>query len=166
MTIKIREAEREDVQMILEIINYEILNSTSIYDEKERSYNQQLEWFEQKQKHKMPVLVAEIERKVLGFGSYGVFRPWEGYKYCLEHSVYIEHNYRGKGVGKELLKNLIELAKKDGYHTMIGGIDASNTSSIAFHEKFGFEEVGTIKEAGFKFNTWHDLKFLQLFLNE
>lgn len=63
-----------------------------------------------------------------------------------------------------MLTELIQLAKKQGYHNMIGAIDAENYGSIAFHKRFGFVESGIIKEAGFKFNKWLDLLFMQLIL--
>ena len=59
---------------------------------------------------------------------------------------------------------LIDSAKNEGYHTMIGGIDAANKGSIEFHKKFGFEATGIIKEVGFKFGKWLDLQFMQLIL--
>ena len=69
-----------------------------------------------------------------------------------------------KGIGKLLLSELIQLAKQQGFHVMIGAIDADNKGSIAFHKKFGFVENGIIKEAGFKFGKWLDLLFMQLIL--
>jgi GNAT superfamily N-acetyltransferase len=75
---------------------------------------------------------------------YGEFRFKEANKYTVEHSVYVNNDFQGKGIGKIVLQELIVLAKKQGY-TMIGVIDAENQSSVVFHEKFGFKTVGTIK---------------------
>lgn len=165
MKINIRQAEKKDVSRILEIVNYEILNSTVVYDYKERTYEQQLEWFEQKQIHGMPIIVAEDKNRVIGFGTYGIFRPWAAYKFSVEHSIYVDKDSRAHGIGKRLLTKLIEMAKENGFHTMIAGVDCSNERSVGFHKKFGFEEIGTFKEVGYKFDKWLDLKFLQLFLN-
>jgi phosphinothricin acetyltransferase len=88
----------------------------------------------------------------------------EAYKFTVEHSVYANKNYIGKGIGNMLLTELIVLAKKQGLHTMIGVIDSENESSIAFHEKFGFEKAGFIKESGFKFNRWLHSVFMQKML--
>lgn len=109
-------------------------------------------------------MVAEINGKLAGFGLYGEFRFKDGYKFTVEHSVYVASDFKGKGVGGKLLQSLIGLAKQRGLHTMIGVIDAGNTESIRFHEKYGFKKVGTIKEAGFKFNRWLDSVFMQLIL--
>ena len=161
----IRDAETKDVSRILEIVNYEILHSTVIYEYKERILEQQLEWFEQKQADGLPVIVAEVSGRVVGFGTYGTFRTRPAYQFSVEHSVYVSHESRTNGVGKQLLTKLIELAKENGFHVMVAGVDSSNQQSFAFHKKFGFKEVGTFKEVGFKFDKWLDIRFLQLILD-
>ncbi len=164
MELVIRNAEKRDVEKILDIVNYEILNSTVLYDYKERTYDYQLNWFWQKKKEGMPVIVAENENGVIGFGTFGIFRPWAAYQFSVEHSIYVSKNARASGVGKRLLTELISLARKGGFHTIIAGVDTSNNESLEFHKKFGFKEVGTLNEVGFKFDKWLDLKFLQLLL--
>ena len=101
---------------------------------------------------------------MLGFGTYGTFREKIGYQFTVEHSIYVFDNFTGKGIGKLLLAALIELAKNQKLHAMIGAIDAENRSSIAFHEKFGFTLVGNIREVAFKFDRWLDLVLMQLIL--
>lgn len=160
----IRDAVLSDVNAILEIVNHEIKTSTVLYDYNERTLAFQQQWFLKKQADGLPVIVAEEEGKVLAFGTFGIFRPWDAYQYSVEHSIYVHKDARGKGVGKLLMAELIRLAKEMGFHTMIAGVDASNANSILFHEKFGFKEVGTFKEVGFKFNNWLDLTFMQLLI--
>lgn len=162
----IRPAIKKDIPSILQIVNHEILNSTVIYDYIEHTIKQQIEWFKQKQKNNMPVIVAVKKNTVIGFGTYSIFRPWEAYKLSLEHSVYVDKDYRSHGIGKLLMAELINLAKKEGYHTMVAGIDTSNKMSVEFHEKFGFREIGVFKEVGYKFDRWLDLIFMQLLLNK
>ena len=164
MKIEIRSYKTEDTQAILNIINYNILNSTALYDYTIRTYDQQKNILDEKTAKNFPVIVAETEGKVVGFGMYSEFRFREAYKYTVEHSVYVEQNNHGKGIGKILLNELIILAKAQGLHTMIGVIDAENKSSIDFHEKFGFKTVGIIKESGYKFDRWLDSVFMQLML--
>lgn len=164
MEIKIRPYQIEDTQAILDIINFNILYSTALYDYNVRSYKQQKDILDDKIKKGFPVIIAEIDGKAIGFGMYSEFRFKEAYKFTVEHSVYINNDYQGKGIGKVILKELITLAKKQGLHTMIGVIDAENQSSVAFHEKFGFKQVGEIKESGFKFDRWLHSVFMQLIL--
>nr|WP_315163783.1 GNAT family N-acetyltransferase [uncultured Flavobacterium sp.] len=164
MEIKLRSYKTEDTQDILVIINYNILNSTALYDYNIRSYDQQKEILEDKIKKGFPVIVAEYEGKVVGFGMYSEFRFREAYKYTVEHSVYVDKEYHGKGIGKLLLQELIQLTKKQNLHTMIAVIDSENQSSVEFHEKYGFKTVGIIKESGFKFDRWLHSVFMQLIL--
>lgn len=164
MDIIIRNATIEDVPQILEIVNHAILHTTSNYLYDVQTLENQLLWFEDKQNKKFPILVADYDGTTIGFGTYGTFREKIGYQFTVEHSVYVAPEFVGKGIGKQLLLALIVLAKDEGYHTMIGGIDAANKGSIAFHKKFGFVENGVIKEVGFKFGKWLDLQFMQLIL--
>jgi phosphinothricin acetyltransferase len=114
----------------------------------------------------MPVIIAEINDVVVGFGSFGIFRPWQAYQYSVEHSIYVDEKAQGKGIGKKLLGQLINLATQQKYKTMIAGVDATNKNSIEFHKKVGFVEVGIIKKVGHKFDRWLDLCFLQLMLHD
>jgi L-amino acid N-acyltransferase YncA len=164
MEIKIRSYKNEDAPFILEIINYNILNSTALYDYEPRTLENQAAILEEKISKGFPVIVATENETMVGFGYYCEFRFREAYKFTVEHSVYAHSNHHGKGIGKLILENLILLAKVQKLHTMIGVIDAENQSSIEFHKKFGFEIAGTIKESGFKFNRWLDSVFMQKML--
>ena len=164
MEIKIRSYQIEDTQAILEIVNYNILNSTALYDYLPRTLENQIAIFDDKLKKRFPIIVATENETVVGFGYYSEFRFREAYKFTVEHSVYAHPNHIGKGIGKLILENLILLAKAQNLHTMIGVIDAENQSSIEFHKKFGFEIAGTIKESGFKFNRWLHSVFMQKML--
>ncbi|EAZ95145.1 hypothetical protein FBBAL38_09159 [Flavobacteria bacterium BAL38] len=154
MEIKIRDYQTADCPAILAIINDAILHSTALYDYNERTLAAQEMIFEEKLQKGFPVIVAEMNNEVVGFGYYSEFRFREAYKFTVEHSVYANKNAIGKGIGKLLLTELIERAKQQNLHTMIGVIDSENTNSIDFHKRFGFEEVGFIKESGFKFDRW------------
>jgi phosphinothricin acetyltransferase len=161
MEIRIRPYTADDLPPILEIINYNILHSTALYDYRERTLEQQQALFEDKLQKGFPIYVAICQDVVIGFGYYSEFRFREAYKYTVEHSVYAHPNWQGKGVGKLLLNQLIEQAKKQGIHTLIGVIDSENVSSIAFHERMGFEIQGVLKETGFKFDRWLHSVFVQ-----
>ena len=166
METQIRAYKTEDTQAILDIINYNILHSTALYDYNIRNYEQQKAILEDKINKGFPVIVAELNGELVGFGMYSEFRFREAYKFTVEHSVYVSENHIGKGIGKVLLSQLIQLAKAQGLHTMIGVIDSENKGSITFHEQFGFKTVGIIKESGYKFDRWLDSVFVQLLLKE
>jgi phosphinothricin acetyltransferase len=164
MTIQIREARIEDLKAILQIINHAIEHTTAVYDYQPRTLQTQQSWFEKKQADGLPVLVAEQNSQVMAFGSYGIFRPWDGYRFSAEHSIYVAHHVRGHGIGGRLMEALVEKAKAQQFHTLIAGIDAENKASYAFHQKYGFTEAGRFREVGYKFGRWLDLVFMQLML--
>ena len=159
--MKLRNATINDLSVILEIMNYEILNTTAVYEYDVRLLEDLKEWFQKKIVKEMPVIVAESNNSVIGYGTFDSFRPRIGYKNTVEHSVYVANENQGKGAGKLLLKTLIEIAKERGFHTMIGRVDAENEGSILFHKKLGFKEVGRLKEVGFKFDKWLDVVYMQ-----
>lgn len=164
-TILIREAEAADIPGILEIVNHSILHTTANYNYDPQTLAEQQKWYDEKREKDYPVFVADLDGKVIGFSTYGKFRERTGYRFTIEHSVYVADGNAGKGIGRLLLERLIEKAKQQGYHNMIGGIDASNLGSIEFHRKFGFEECGIIRQAAWKFDRWLDLLFMQLILD-
>ncbi|MED0963730.1 N-acetyltransferase family protein [Bacillus paramycoides] len=161
----IREATKKDLTFILNIYNDAILNTTAVYAYKPVTLENRKDWYEQKQADGYPILVYELDNKVVGFATFGPFRAWPAYKYSIEHSVYVDKEYRKNGIGSSLMEELITIAKEREYMILIAGIDAENEKSIAMHKNFGFVYSGTISKAGYKFNRWLDLAFYQLELN-
>ena len=146
-------------------MNEAITTSTAPYDYTPRTLEMMTGWFEAKRKGGYPVIgVEDSSSQLMGFASYGAFRAWPAYKYTVEHSVYVDSRFRGRGVGRVLLKEIIENARSWDYHVLIGGIDTFNRASIALHEKLGFTHCATIQQVGFKFGRWLDLSFYQLIL--
>lgn len=151
---------------ILDILNEAIIHSTALYDYQPRPFASMRGWFDSKARNRHPVLGAvDRDGALLGFASYGAFRPHAAYKYSIEHSIYVHREQRGRGIGQALLARLLELATEQEYHVMIGGIDRENVASIALHEKLGFEPAGIIRHAGYKFGRWLDLAFYQRLLD-
>jgi phosphinothricin acetyltransferase len=157
--------EARHADAILEIFNDAILTSTALYDYKPRTAATMQAWFEAKRKGDFPVIGFEdADGTLMGFASYGPFRPFPAFKYSVEHSVYVDRRYRGRGLGEALLRALIKRAAAQQYHVLVGAIDSTNQASCALHEKLGFTHAGTIRQAGFKFGRWLDLVFYQLTL--
>ncbi|HEV9036860.1 MAG TPA: GNAT family N-acetyltransferase [Puia sp.] len=162
--ISIRQATERDLPSLLDIYNHVILHTTAVYSYQPHTMEARREWYSSKIKDGYPVYVAEEDGRVIGFSSYGPFRAWPAYKYTIENSVYVAEDQRGKGIGKLLIRPLIDEARRQGYHAIIASIDASNISSLRLHGSFGFEEVAHFRQVGFKFGRWLDLKFLELLL--
>ena len=162
--ISIRHAEESDLPAMLEIYNEIIVNTTAVWHDEPHTLEMRQAWFAQRKEQGFPVFVAVEERQLLGFSTIGPFRPWPGYRYTVENSVYVAANCRGKGVANLLMPPLIVAAKELNLHAIVAGIEASNEASIKLHNKFGFTEVAHFKEVGFKFGRWMDLKFLELIM--
>mgnify|MGYP004727013515 CR=1 FL=1 len=111
-------------------------------------------------------MATDDRDQVIGYATYGDWRPWDGYRFTVEHSVYVHPDAQGQGVGKHLMQQLITSARKQGKHVMVAGIESGNTGSIILHQKLGFTESGTLREVGTKFGRWLDLTFMQLKLGE
>lgn len=152
----------EDLEVVNEIYNDAIENTTALYKYSPETLEQRVEWFLVKEKNNDPSFVYEENGEVAGFVTYSQFRPYPAYKYTVEHSVYVHKDHYRKGIGSKLMKHLIAEAVKREVKTMIACIDASNEGSILSHKKLGFYYTGEIKNAGYKFGRWLDIVFYQL----
>ena len=165
-TSAIRDATEADLPGMLAIYNEVIRTSAAVYTEQETSLENRREWLAAKQADGFPVLVGidPDDGSVLGYATFGDFRPWPGYRHSVEHSVHIRSDTRGRGLGTALVRAVLDSAALMDKHVMIAGIDAANAASIRLHERLGFEHAGALREVGTKFGRWLDLVFMQKIL--
>ena len=161
MSLIVRDATLEDAEDILAIYNYAAINTTAVWTDGPADLDSRREWMRARQAAGYPLLVAMKGRDVVGFASFGDFRPWPGYRHTVENSVYVGERHHRHGVGRSLMAALIERATALNKHAMIAGIDAANAGSIGLHASLGFIEVARIPEVGCKFGRWLDLVFMQ-----
>jgi L-amino acid N-acyltransferase YncA len=161
----IRLAGEDDLPDILRIYNQAIEKTTAVFEYRPHTIEMRREWFRAKQAASLPVLVADESRTVKGFASYGPFRAWPAYKYSVELSVYVDEASRGHGIGGGLVQRVLTHARDHDLHVVMAGITSDNAVSLRLHEKLGFTEVAHIREVGYKFGRWLDLKFLQIVLD-
>jgi len=148
------------------IYNAEVTASTATFDLRARTPEEQDAWMAE-HRGTYPVVVAvDDEDRVLGFGSLSAYRDRPAYATTVENSVYVDGAHRGTGVGRALLEELVRLAIRHGFHTMIARVGGDNVASIALHRSCGFEPVGVEREVGRKFNRWLDVTVLQRMLRE
>ena len=161
----LRPATEQDIPAITAIFNEAVVNSNAIWTEKQDSDAERLAWMTARQALGYPVLVATDGPTVLGYGTFGDFRAFPGYRYSVEHSVYIHTDQRGRGLGRVIVEELVAAATALGKHVMIAGIDGGNPASLRLHASLGFVEVARMPEVGRKFGRWLDLVFMQLVLD-
>ncbi len=165
--MQILDATAQHADGIAAIYNHAVEHTTAIWNERLVDAEDRAAWLAARQSDGFPVLVAlEEDGTVLGYATYGPWRPHDGYRRTVEHSVYVREGLRGRGTGSTLLSALIERARAQGLHVMVAGIDAENLGSVRLHERFGFTRVGVLPEVGIKFGRWLDLAFLQLVLDQ
>lgn len=162
--MEIRTAVRADLPQIRDIFNDVIATSNSVYSEVLTSLENRTEWFDAKMSAGFPFLVAVEADAVVAYGSYGHFRPAQGYRFTVEHTIHVRTDKRGLGLGKQLLERLIALAKEQGIHVMVGAFDSANVASLKLHEKYGFIEVARLPEIANRYGEWLTLVLMQKIL--
>ena len=161
----IRDAAEADLPALRDIFNDAVLNTTAIWMDNVVDLANRQAWFAARAQQGYPILVAEnAAGEVVGYASFGDWRPFDGFCHTVEHSVYIRADQRGKGLGPQLLTALIERAKACDKHVMVAAIESGNAASIRLHQRLGFAITGQMPQVGRKFGRWLDLTFMQLIL--
>ena len=162
--MQIRDAIQADFEEITAIYNEVVATSTAIYNDQPTTPEERIAWWKMRQEQGYPVLVAVDGSLVAGFGAFGDFRSWPGYRFTVEGTIHIDSSARRHGIGTEILKALIVRAEALGKHSMIAGVDSENTASLRFLERFGFERSAYLREVGYKFGRFLDLILLQYWI--
>ncbi len=161
--MQIRDATDKDLPGILDIYNEAVLSGTAVTNEKTVDLENRRQWFESLKEQDCPVLVAVgDDDRVLAYASYGPWRPFDGFRYTVEHRVYVREDQRGGGIGRAITRELIERARAAGKHAMIGVIESENRASVHMHQQLGFIHVGQLRQVGRKFDRWLDITLMQL----
>jgi phosphinothricin acetyltransferase len=109
-----------------------------------------------------PYIAAEIDGVLVGYAYAGPYRPRRAYRFSVEDSIYVDPGAQRKGVGRVLLKHLIEESERRGFRQMIAVIgDSAQTPSIDLHRAAGFRMIGTVENVGYKFDRWLDTVLMQ-----
>ena len=159
--VSVRPARREDCPAILNIYNDEVMRSAASYEEEPGTLEDRERWLEAHRCDGYPVLVAEVEGRVVGWSALHRFGVRSGFRFTAEDSVYVDRSARGRGVGGRLLAPLLTAAAVRGLHAVIAAIDSENLASVRLHQRHGFLEVGRFPEVGHKFGRWRDVVYLQ-----
>ena len=160
--ITIRHATHADLPDILRIYNDEIDTGTATWDEEPWTMEQREAWFAGHDESQ-PVLIAEAPGgEVAGFAYLTLMSTKSGWRYTREDTIYIDSAYRGKGFGRSLLTAVLNEARALGLRLIVASITWDNAASIALHRAAGFEVMGTMHNAGYKFGRWMDTTYMQL----
>jgi L-amino acid N-acyltransferase YncA len=164
--LTIRDAVPADVDAILAIYNDAILNGIALWRDDPVDRADRAAWFAGQTTGGFPVLIAELDGAVVGYASYGLWRPFAGFRHTVTDTIYLVEGVHGRGIGSTLLAMITDHARGAGYHVLIADIESGNAASIRLHQHFGFEVAGEIREVGTKFGTWLDLTIMRLQLQQ
>lgn len=158
----VRSADPADVPALLAIHNDAIERTTAIWDETPVDLADRAAWLTERRAGGFPVLVAEVDGVVAGYGTYGPWRAKTGYRHTVETSVYVLPASQGRGLASLLVDATVAHARTAGLHRMMAMIESGNALSIDLHARRGFEVVGRMDQVGRKFGRWLDLTVMQL----
>ncbi len=157
-----RFAQAEDLQALTDIYNHYILNSTATFDLNPVSVEQRRGWFSHySPESRYKLMVAIYDGKVVGYTSTSKFREKEAYAQSVESSIYIHPDYQRRGLGSALYERLFSAISDTDIHRVYACITMPNESSVHLHTRFGFTEVGRFTEAGYKFDAYRDILWME-----
>ena len=158
----VRTAIAQDIAAIQPIYAHHVLNGLASFEEEAPPVDEMCRRFEEVTARGLPYLVAEEKSEVLGYGYCTLYRTRSAYRHTLEDSIYVKQGRHGKGIGKAVLAELIARCTDLNYRQIIAVIgDSANAGSIGVHRRLGFEHVGVMKSAGWKFDRWLDVVVMQ-----
>ena len=107
------------------------------------------------------IVAQDDDGTIAGYAYASVWRARPAYRFGAELTVYVAETARRRGIGRTLYEALLQLMAAQGYRRAFAGVTLPNDASVALHKAIGMAEAGTFRAAGFKFNRWHDLLFLE-----
>lgn len=161
--MEIRTAEKRDMEALLSIYNYEVLNGVATFDLEPKTMEERMKWFEAHNVENHPLIVAVMDGRAVGYASLSGYREKKAYRETVELSVYVDPGYRRRGVARAMMQAILDDARRrEDIHTVISVITGGNEASIRLHKEFGFTHCGTMKEVGRKFGRQLDVDNFQL----
>lgn len=172
-TMKIEAVSVDDAEELLEIYSYYVSETAVSFEYEVPSIDE----FKSRILHiseKYPYIKAVDENGcICGYAYANTFKERAAYDWSVETTVYIRKDMRGLGIGKSLYKALEDYLRKMGILNMNACIAVTQkedkhltNGSMYFHQKMGFETVGTFHNSGYKFGTWYDMIWMEKIIGE
>ncbi|MDO5520176.1 MAG: GNAT family N-acetyltransferase [bacterium] len=112
-----------------------------------------------------PYLVYLVDGEIAGYAYASTFRTRAAFMWDVETSVYVKPEFHQKKVAAKLYEALLSLLTKQGFYNCYAYISVPNPKSTHFHEKFGFTEIASYPDTGFKLGQWCSLSCMHKELN-
>jgi phosphinothricin acetyltransferase len=167
MNISIRPATLSDIPAITHIYGHAVTYGTASFELEAPAEADMRKRMETLLAGKFPYIVAELDGAVAGYAYAGPYRARPAYRFTVENSIYVAPEMHRRGIGRVLLKALIEASAARGFRLMIAVIgDSNQAGSIGIHKALGFQDAGVFKNVGYKFGRWLDTVHMQLPLGD
>jgi L-amino acid N-acyltransferase len=161
--VALRRAINSDLPAITRIYNEAIQTTTATFDTKRQTVRQRARWFE-KHGRRHPVIVAEVDGTLVGWGCISPWSDRAAYNITGETSFYVKSEFRGRGIGRKLKSHIADEARRLGYHSLIARVAEGSDASLHINKSAGYKHVGTMREVGRKFGKLLDVHILQKIL--
>jgi L-amino acid N-acyltransferase YncA len=162
MSPTIRPATNADIPAITRIYTHAVEHGTASFELTPPNETEMARRMAELLDNGYPYLAAEADGELAGYAYAGPYRARPAYRFTVENSVYIAPHSHRRGIGRALLKALIEAAEAGGFRQMIAVIgDSKQTGSIALHAALGFRHAGILRDVGFKHGRWLDSVLMQ-----
>jgi len=162
LQLEVRDATEADLLAIQAIYAHHVLHGVASFEETPPSIDDLRGRLASVLSHGVPYMVAEIDGAIAGYCYATPYRPRAAYRNTIEDSIYIDDAFRGRGIGRVLLKALIERCETGPWRQMVAVIaDGGSGGSLSLHRSLGFEMAGTLKAVGFKHGRWLDTTLMQ-----
>ena len=162
--ITLRLAAVADAEQIREIYNHEVMHTAATFDLVPRSLPEQQEWLAARSRAFATIVAVDGDGAVVGFGALSPYKERAAYRTSVENSVYVRRDLHRRGIGRQLVGELLATAELSGFHAVFARINTASEASIALHRRCGYELVGVEREVGRKFSRWHDVTVMQRLL--
>ena len=157
-----RAATADDLPELTRIYNHYVTHTAITFDVTPFSVEDRRDWFSHYATHgPHRLLTVTADGQVAGYATSSRFRTKPAYDSSIETSIYLDPERRGAGLGRRLYAALFEILAREDVHRCFAGVTLPNEASLALHRSFGFEDVGTMREAGFKFGQYWDVHWMQ-----
>ena len=115
---------------------------------------------------RLPWLVAEAGGAVIGYAYAAPHHTRPGYRWSVNASCYIAQRWQGRGIGRALYGELLDLLRRQGIVNAYAGIALPNPPSVRLHETIGMQRIAVYERVGVKFGAWHDVAWYGMRLLE
>ncbi len=158
----VRPAEERDLEAVAAIYNAGIADRLATFETNPRKAEDLESWLEEGG----PFVVAERQDRVVGFARVGTYSDRCVYEGVGEHAVYVARDARGRGIGVQLLEQMVEASEAAGFYKLTTRVFTENEASLVAHDRAGFERIGIQRRHGKLDGEWKDCVLIERLLGE